>query len=245
MWVRQPKVLPSFVGKCLWTDNLAYSWHIQLGTKHIGYKIIFFSNIEMFQDSLGWAIAVNHNPTIPAYTTFHVAFNWNHTPFAIFSNTMSTLGCLPFNLLSRQPSTEALELEEDLSAVLYSTPLKSSVFTHINPSPNLIDWSISNDSDVTILLGRLSPGPLLWGLLFDSNAIIATRMYKYTFLSCCNPGTTFAANLPKFKNNASNFIYLNFINSSSWKTGLSKKSVSCLALILMVEITCLYEDIWI
>lgn len=143
MWVWQPKLLLSFVGKCLWTDNLAFSWHIQLGTKlHIRYRykiFFFFSNIEMFQDSLGWAIAVIHNPTVPAYTTFHVAFNWNQILFAIFSNTMSTLGCLPFNLLSRQPSTEALELEEDLSAVLYSTPLKSSVFTHINPCPNLID----------------------------------------------------------------------------------------------------------
>lgn len=106
----------------------------------------------MFQDSLGWALAVIHNHAIPAYTAFHTALQRGQIVSALFSGTIGTRGDLPFYLPSRKPSTEAWELQGNLSTVLYSTPLQSSLFTHTEPRTNLTDqylqwWSASYSAE--------------------------------------------------------------------------------------------------
>lgn len=115
----------------------------------------------MSQCSLGWVIAVIHNPAARVYTALHIASQWNQILSAIFSDTLSTGCCLPFNSLSRKASTEVLEWKGNLSTVLYPTSLQNK---HIYPyqyPEKIIQMNISNDGDITTLLSRLSLCPVL------------------------------------------------------------------------------------
>lgn len=117
LWVRQPRLLPSFAGKCLWTDSFVFWRERQTASR---CQVDYGGRKFFQQNSEGWMIAVIHDAEIPEYTTFHMAFQWNQILSSIFSDNRSTWGCLSFNPLSRRPSTEVLELEGKVSAVLYS-----------------------------------------------------------------------------------------------------------------------------
>ena len=173
----------------------------------------------MFQDSSGWAIAVMHNPATPAHTAFHTAFQWNQIPPAIFSSTISTQSSLPSDLLSRKPSTEALELEGNLSAVFYSTPLQSSLFTHSKSRPDLTDEYLQwwwHHHLTQQIVPRSSVGLGFFAVMQSQKHACTKTRVQATFL-LLQPGHCFHHILlkHKMKINADNLF-------SSWRAAFSK-----------------------
>lgn len=157
------------------------------------------------QDSEGWVITVIHDPAIPAYTTFHIALQWNQISPSIFSDNISAWGCLSFNPLSRGPSTEVLELEGNVSAVLSSTSLQDK---HVYPYQMQTRpyRRVSPMMAMSPLYSKDSTCVPCWVWVLSyaiTEACMHKGMHKLHF-SCSNQGTAFTTSYWKVKINAGN-----------------------------------------
>lgn len=189
------------------------------------------------QDSEGWVITVIHDPAIPAYTTFHIALQWNQISPSIFSDNISAWGCLSFNPLSRGPSTEVLELEGNVSSSFFYI-LAGQACLSISNADQTLQTSVSNDGNVTTLLKRLYLCPMLGlGFKLCNHRSMYAQRHAQTTLLLLQPGHCFHHILLKSKNKC-----WQFLNSSSCRMVFSK-ICKLVSFILMLEMY--IKIIWI